>query len=204
MNSVTRSRQMSMEIAGMQAINRIVGEVETLAATAPRGKLAAYTVIKNYSDLSGENIDIGPNRSTLSRVETDAGNGRLVYRFWVPTPGESRYLEDDPRFVPNHLAVGEMYIYLNERIVNDQVLPNFSWSDLSSSPVVQPKDLDLNLNGSYNDNLLINYNDAKQLAITVTVRFYSDEKHLSEMYSSERHFLLTRIKDISKDVDPTL
>lgn len=208
MNMIWRNRQMSMQVAGLQAINDMMGEIEDLGDTADASQTAAFVIVDHYQNMAtaGETINIGPGRTALARVANDAANGRLLYRFWVPEPGESRYLPTDARFTPNHKAVGEMSIYLNETTLRTTILPRFSWTDQGGGPVPPGGGgLDINLNNSFDDNLLNNYADVEQLAITIDVNYYNDELHRSQIFSTSRNILIIPpVKDPSRDVDPTI
>lgn len=205
MQNVRRNRQLSMIVTGMQTINEVVGEIEDLTDSTKSGETYAHAIVDYFTKKTSETIDIGPNRTTLDRAEIDNTEGCLVYRFWVPTPGSPNYPETDSRFQPNHKAIGEMKIYLDEDILNTGILPlpGYSWTDLTHAAVPASDGLDLNLNGKFDDNLLNNYAKVKQLVIIFTVTFYSDEKHNSVVASTTRDILVTRIKDATKDVDPT-
>lgn len=208
MRLVAQNRQTAMDIAGLQAVNQMAGEIEELVDATPSGEVIAHSIVKHFKELPAENLDIGPfNKSsnsyaTLPRVEDDNVNGCLVYRFWVPAPGDSRYLETDSRFKKNHRAVGEMRIFLNETILNNDFLTGFSWTDLSKTPLTT-SGMDLDLNGSLNDNLLHSYDDVKQLAIMIDVVYYTDESHQTEAYRTWRNIMVTKIRDATKNIDPT-
>lgn len=203
MKTVERNRQTSMQVAGLQAINGIVSEIEDLADSATDKDTLAYTVVRHFDEKLGEKIAIGPNGSLVDRVEQNATEGCLIYRFWIPSPGSPLYAESDSRFAPNRLAVGEMRIYLDENTLNGTVLPAGSWSDLNNVPVVADSGVDLDLNGEKNDNLLFGYATVKQLALGFKVTFYSDYNHKAQVYSCSRDVFLTRMRDAVKKFDPT-
>ena len=204
MQNIRMNRQLSMQVVGLQAVNDMIGEIEDLADSAPKDKTFAYTIVDYFNQKIGENIDIGPNRTLLARAEKVPAEGCLLYRFWIMTPGAPMYSESDSRFSPNRRAVGEMRIYLNEALLNGAVLSSYPWTDLSSAPVTIEKGMDLDLNGIKTDNLLNNYADVKQLAISFNVNFYGDDTHKDEIFSYRRDILITRIKDATKGFDPTI
>lgn len=203
MDNVRQNRQMAMAIAGLQAINEVVGEIEDLADATSLNDTLARAVVEHFDNKTGETLAIGPHGAVLNRAENNASEGCLIYRFWVPAPGQSKFLEIDSRFVPNHKAVGEMRIYLDESRLNANLLSRFSWTDLSNDPVPSTSGIDLDLNGSKTDNLLNNYADVKQLAIVFDVIFYSDLTHRHEVHRSSRNILVTRLKDATKNFVPT-
>ena len=203
MGMIARNRQISMEVAGLHALNHVMGQVEDFADSSASGEAIAHAIVREIRDLEGDSIAIGPNNTLLRRVEEDHGNGRLIYRFWVPAPGGNRYPEGDPRFTPNHRAVGEMHLYLDEVRLNSQYLPQFAWQDLNSLPT-NPVNMDLDLNGVHTDNFMSNYDDIKQLAISISVTFFADDAHTRQLFTTTRNILEARVKDATEDFDPTL
>lgn len=199
---IQRDRQAAMEVAGMQAINMMAAEIESLAMTAPNGELPAHYVVRHFAEMTGDRISIGPDEALLPRAEWDPVNGALVYRFWIPVPGESRFLEDDERFdkVKNNRALGEMYIHLNEAMLNAEIMPAFGLNEPGEgSEWIDVFDIDQN--GAYTDDFVDNYEDVRQLAITIAVKFFSNDSHDMELFSDSRRVLMTRTVDPTRNFD---
>lgn len=198
---IHRDRQAAMEVAGLQALNLMASEIESLAAAAPNGVLPAHHVVGHFAGMADDNIDIGPGGSFLPRAEWDSDNGGLIYRFWIPVPGESRFLENDDRFRGNNRALGEMRIHLDETRLNAEIMPAFGLNELGEGREWIDF-FDIDLNGSYTDYFVDDYESVRQLAITITVKFFSNDSHDMELFSDSRHVLMTRTVDPIRNFDP--
>lgn len=199
---IQRDKQAAMEVAGLQAINMMAAEIESLAMTAPKGEMPAHYIIRHFDNMTSDRIKIGPNEALLPRAEWDPANGRLIYRFWIPVPGESRFLETDSRFdaLKNNRALGEMYIHLNETKLNAEIMPTFGLDEMGQSSVWTDF-FDIDQNGVYTDDFVADYEKVRQLAITIGVKFFSNESHDMELFSDSRHVLMTRTVDPTRDFD---
>ncbi|MDR1535393.1 MAG: type II secretion system GspH family protein [Planctomycetota bacterium] len=211
MSVVEKNKLTGLEISALHTLNQQMELVLGLADDnlTPEGERInkAHSVLKRFRDFFGgaPAIGIGPNGAERERLEEDPAGGRLVYRFWVPAPGQSQWLESDPRFRPNRLAEGEMSFYLDEYQVNETILPaagkGFLWRRLEGGvPVEDPEaaGFDMNLDGAINDAPApLEDIDIAQLLINITLIYYSEEDHRNELHRLSRFMMITDI------VDPT-
>lgn len=69
MQNVRKNRQMSMAVAGLQAINEVVGDIEDLADSAAQDETLAHAVVDHFAGRLGEKIEIGPQRTEMDRMD---------------------------------------------------------------------------------------------------------------------------------------
>ncbi|MDR1613363.1 MAG: prepilin-type N-terminal cleavage/methylation domain-containing protein [Planctomycetota bacterium] len=207
---IQRDRQIGMEVATARAIDEMVSEIDYIADAAPAGEMPAHYIVRYFQQglfptALGANLNAGPNRTAKPRVEWDAANSRYIYRFWVPAFGEARLPETDPGFLANHYATGEIYLYLDERMINADLVPRFAWADLSGAPIGVSNVVDLDANGVYTNSFSPgNYADLKQLVVGIQVRYFVDEGHQREMFEDSRTVVVTRIPDPTGRFDPVI
>jgi type II secretory pathway pseudopilin PulG len=211
MTMVEQTKKSALEVSAYQTINEQVEMLRTLSESdAEVGETKPYAVLRRFQEAFGDKVDsFGPHAANLPVLEMDDAEGGMVYRFWVPAPGQSRWLEDDPRFKKNHLAVGKVIFYLDEYKVNHTVLPMLGrgalWRSLDDESGVTPIGFDLNLDGVINASagMLTNLrDDLVQLPIKAEAVYYATAEHETEVYRISRYALVADITDPTEDFEP--
>lgn len=213
---VRQNRVIAMEITAGKAINEQLEELRSAGndnAVANNGFMSQGVVAYYADSFKSETIAVGPNQTPLPRVELDTAGGRLVYRFWVSPPGESRRFvsSDNRNFNPSPLGLGEMSIYLQETSVHPIAGAAAIWEDIGGGETLADG-FDMNQDGkitawttapaSLGEVASSRYLDEfRQVPVDITVTYFSDASHRAQTYSVTRRAIVAGARDLSYLMD---
>ena len=216
MDVVRMNRTVAMQVTAGQSISGQLEELRSVAIDNATGHdgIMARALVAYYADtFSGENIAIGPNGTSIPRVELDAAGGRLIYRFWVANPGESRRFvaAGDRTFNPSKVGIGEMSVYIKETAMPPSSGSGAIWEDMAAGGTTVSSGFDINGDGTIADwappaNLNTVKGDGflkniQQVPVDITITYFSDAKHQAQIYSVTRRMVMASIMDLAYLLD---